>query len=61
MTNKPDALPHAITLASTGQFLTIAEVKRHMKREGYKTDVIGGKKLTAQLLQLMTRAQLTAA
>ena len=61
MTRPFDAFVRAIELASSGDFLTIDEIKQQLKVEGFKTHAIAGKIRVAQLRLFMTRAQLTAA
>ena len=61
MTDPNQLIYRAIVLASSGQYLTIDEIKQQLTRENLSTEKIVGKKLIAQLSQLMARAQLTAA
>lgn len=55
MTRDPKVTPleRAFELARSGRFSNVADIKKHLQREGFETAQVTGSTLTKQLNQLM--------
>jgi hypothetical protein len=60
MNDRPTALERAITLAQSGEFASVQEIKKQLKAEGLDADQVTGRALSRQLTALIMAARLGA-
>jgi hypothetical protein len=59
MDNKTTVLERAFELARSGDYASVSEIKKQLRKEGYSVAQIIGRSLSKQLQALLRGAQLT--
>ena len=57
MSNRPTALERAFEMARSGQYASVAEIKKQLVAEGFSTAQVTGGALSRQLKDLIRAAQ----